>query len=182
MNINPRRAMEILDAADVVCAPAQVNQAVSRIARDISAVLAEANPLVILVMRGAAVFAGQLLPQLAFPLEVDSIDATRYGDATQGGAIVFRAMPISDIAGRTVLVVDDILDEGITLQAIRDKLLAMNAHKVLIAVFADKQTGKPKPLAAEFVGVILPNRYVFGFGMDVHGYWRNLPSVYALKE
>ncbi len=182
MTISSRRATEILDTADLVCSIAQVNAAVSRVACEISAALADTNPLVLVVMRGAMVFAGQLLPQLTFPLEVDSIDASRYGVATQGGEIHFRALPVSDIAGRTVLVVDDILDEGITLQAIRDKLLAMKARKVLIAVFADKQTGKSRPLAADFVGVTLPNRYVFGFGMDVHGYWRNLPSVYALKE
>ncbi len=182
MMISVPSAIEILETADMVCTAAQVNLAVSRVARAITAELAGANPLVLVVMRGAVVFAGQLLPQLKFPLEVDSIDATRYGNTTQGGEIHFRTMPVSDIAGRTVLVVDDILDEGITLQAIRDKLLVMNAHKVLIAVFADKQTSKPKPLAADFIGVTLPDRYVFGFGMDVHGYWRNLPSVYALRD
>lgn len=182
MTITSQRAIEILDTADLVCTDAQVRDAVSRVAREISAALADTNPLVLVVMRGAVVFAGQLLPQLAFPLEVDSVDATRYGNTTQGGEIAFRTMPVSEIANRTVLLVDDILDEGITLQVIRDKLLAMRARKIMTAVFADKQTGKPKPLAADFVGVTLPNRYVFGFGMDVHGYWRNLPSVYALKD
>lgn len=151
-------------------------------ASKINMTLQDANPVVLVVMRGAIVFAGQLLPQLTVPLEVDSIDATRYGNATHGGEIIFRAMPVSNVAGRTVLLIDDILDEGITLHGIREKLLSMNAHKVVLAVLADKQTGKAKPLTADFVGVTLPNRYVFGFGMDIHGYWRNLPSIYAVKE
>jgi hypoxanthine phosphoribosyltransferase len=81
-----------------------------------------------------------------------------------------------------VLVVDDILDEGITLAAIRKRLLEMGAREVYSAVFADKEIGRPKPVAADFVGVKVPNRYVFGFGMDAYGLWRNLPAIYALKD
>lgn len=177
-----KRAHEILETAEEICPASAVSVAVSRVASEINQSLANANPLLMVVMRGAVVFAGQLLPLLDFPLELDYIDATRYGDSTSGGEITFHAMPVSNVAGRVVLLVDDILDEGITLKAIHDKLLAMQARKVMIAVFADKQTGKTKPLAADFTGVTLPNRYVFGYGMDVYGYWRNLPSVYALRE
>ncbi len=180
--MTPARARDILSSAELVCDATQVDAAVSRLAAELNAALASDNPLVMVVMRGAVVFAGQLLPQLNFPLDVDSINATRYGDATRGGEIVFRAMPVSNVAGRLVLLVDDILDEGITLHAIRDKLLSMGARKIMIAVMADKQTGKVKPIAADFTGVTLPDRYVFGFGMDVHGYWRNLPSIYAMKQ
>jgi hypoxanthine phosphoribosyltransferase len=86
------------------------------------------------------------------------------------------------VAGRTVLVVDDILDEGITLAAVRDKLLAQGASAVLSAVFADKDLGRDKPIRADFTGVTVPDRYVFGFGMDAYGLWRNLPAIYALKD
>lgn len=170
-----------MTTADEICSAAAVSQAVSRIASEINQALAGDNPLVIIVLRGALVFAGQLLPQLTFPLTLDSIDATRYGDHTRGGEIIFRAIPVTEVAARTVLLIDDILDEGITLNAIRDKLLAMGARKVMIAVFAEKQTGQRKPLVADFAGIALPNRYVFGYGMDIHGYWRNLPSVHAMK-
>ena len=180
--MTPARARDILSSAELVCDATQVDAAVSRLAAELNAALASDNPLVMVVMRGAVVFAGQLLPQLNFPLDVDSINATRYGDATRGGESGFRAMPVSNEAGRLVLLVDDILDEGITLHAIRDKLLSMGARKIMIAVMADKQTGKVKPIAADFTGVTLPDRYVFGFGMDVHGYWRNLPSIYAMKQ
>jgi hypoxanthine phosphoribosyltransferase len=81
-----------------------------------------------------------------------------------------------------VLVLDDILDEGHTLAAIRDKILGLGAKSFYSAVFADKDLGRVKPIQADFAGISLPNRYVFGFGMDVRGAWRNLPAIYALKE
>ena len=182
MKITPEQARKILRCATQVCPPEAVNAAVARVAGELNAKLRDAYPLVLCVMRGALVFGGQLLPQLDFPLEVDTLDVTRYGDATRGGELVFRAMPATAVAGRTVLLVDDILDEGITLAALRHRLLAQGAIRVLIAVFAVKQTGRSKPVTADFCGVTLPDRYVFGYGMDVYGYWRNLPAIYALNN
>jgi hypoxanthine phosphoribosyltransferase len=180
MPVSSQEALEILRRAEVVCSADVVSAAVTRLAGEINQALREANPLVLCVMRGALVFAGQLLPQLDFPLAVDTLDVTRYGDRTQGGEVQFRQLPATDVAGRTVLVVDDILDQGVTLAAIRDWLLAHGAQRVLIAVFAVKQTARRVPVSADFCGLTVPDRYVFGFGMDVHGYWRNLPVVYAL--
>ena len=85
------------------------------------------------------------------------------------------------VTGRVVLVLDDILDEGVTLAAISQRLREQGASQVLCAVFADKTLGRSKPITADFIGVQLPNRYVFGYGMDVKGAWRNLPAVYAVK-
>ena len=133
-------------------------------------------------MGGAAIFTGQLLPKLDFPLEFGAIEVTRYNNDIQGREITWRLAPRDNVRGRTVLVIDDILDEGITLAAIRKKLLEMGAAKVYCAVFADKAIGRDKPVRADFVGVTVPNRYVFGFGMDAYGLWRNLPAIYALKE
>jgi hypoxanthine phosphoribosyltransferase len=81
-----------------------------------------------------------------------------------------------------LLVVDDILDEGETLHAIKQRVMELGASKFYTAVFADKANGKVKPIRADFVGMELPNRFVFGYGMDVHGAWRNLPAIYAVKE
>lgn len=182
MPISPEAAREMLRNAQLVCAAPDVTAAVARIAGAVNQALREANPLVLCVMRGALVFAGQLLPQLDFPLEVDVLDVTRYGDATRGGTLSIRSLPAAQVAGRTVLLVDDILDEGITLAALRDALMRQGALRVWTAVFAQKQTGRDKPLNADFLGITVPDVYVFGFGMDAHGYWRNLPAVYALKE
>jgi len=182
VKITAKQACEILETADVICSAEEAIEAVERVAREVSAKLQHRNPLVLGVMRGSVVFAGHLLPLLPFPLEFDYLDVTRYRGTTHGGAIDWKVSPGTSVAGRVVLVLDDILDEGHTLAAIRDKLLAAGAHEFYSAVFADKDIGAAKPIAADFVGVRLPNRYVFGFGMDVKGAWRNLPAVYALKD
>ena len=176
-------AQRILDRADEVCSAAEVAGAVSNIAREVTRELAERQPLVLAVMRGAVVFAGALLPRLAFPLEFDYLHVTRYGADNSGADLRWLVKPDRDtIAGRTVLVLDDILDEGITLAAIKSQLLALGATACYTAVFAEKDLGRKKPIEADFVGVTVPNRYVFGFGMDVSGAWRNLPAVYAVNE
>jgi len=180
--LSTAEARRVLDTADLVVPAEVVSSAVERVAREISAALGETHPLVLSVMGGAVVFTGHLLPLLRFPLEFDYVHVTRYGDATSGGELRWIAAPRESIAGRTVLVLDDILDEGVTLAAIRQRMLDNGANACFTAVFADKEIGRPKPVAADFVGVRLPNRYVFGFGMDVSGAWRNLPAIYALKD
>jgi hypoxanthine phosphoribosyltransferase len=179
--VDPAEARAVLTAAEEVCPAAEVAAAIRRLAGDITARLGNAHPLVLAVMSGAVYFAGQLLPLLRFPLEFDYIHATRYRGTTAGGGIEWRALPASGVAGRTVLVLDDILDEGPTLAAIRQRLVSLGAQEVLTAVLADKAIGRPKPLAADFIGLTVPDRYVFGCGMDVHGAWRNLPAIYAVK-
>jgi len=177
-----QQAWDILEAAEQVCSAAVVSETVARLAADITAALGDAQPLILSVMGGAVVFTGQLLPQLRFPLDFDYIHVSRYGNATSGGELDWKVMPRENVSGRNILVLDDILDEGHTLAAIREKVIGMGAKSFRSAVFADKQTGRPKPIQADFVGLTLPDRYVFGFGMDVHGAWRNLPAIYAVKE
>ncbi|MCK9283772.1 MAG: hypoxanthine-guanine phosphoribosyltransferase [Rhodocyclaceae bacterium] len=174
-------AERILAEAELVVCAEDVKEAVKHVAKAVVGRLSGEFPLVLAVMGGATIFAGHLLPLLGFPLEYDYLHATRYGDATTGGELAWVVEPRAAVAGRTVLLVDDILDEGITLAAIRERLLTQGAKAVFTAVFADKQIDRPKPIAADFVGLQLPNRYVFGFGMDVKGAWRNLPAVYAVK-
>ncbi len=176
------QAWEILHSAEQLCSAALVAASVARVASEISAKLGERYPVVLSVMGGAVVFAGQLLPQLHFPLDLDYIHATRYRNTTQGQEIAWKVMPKEDIKGRVVLVVDDILDEGHTLAAVRAKLIEMGAAEFYCAVLAVKDTGQAKPIQSDFAGLTLPNSYVFGYGMDVQGMWRNLPEIYALKE
>ena len=175
------QAWEILNSAEELCSAEAVSAAVERIALEISRRLQDRNPLVLGVMRGSVVFAGQLLPLLRFPLEFDYLDVTRYGDTTHGGTINWKVSPGTAVTGRVVLLVDDILDQGYTLAAIRGKMLEAGAQEFYSAVFADKENGKTKPVRADFVGMELPNRFVFGYGMDIHGAWRNLPAIYAVR-
>ncbi len=174
-------AEEILAQAEKLCSPHKVAEAYERVAKDITAQLTGQNPLVLCVMKGAVVFAGQLLPMLRFPLDFDYIHATRYRNQTYGSELDWRFFPQGIIAGRQVLVLDDILDEGHTLAAIRDRCLAEGATAFYSAVLVEKLLDKPKPIAADFVGLHVPDRYVFGCGMDINGLWRNLPAIYALR-
>jgi len=139
-------------------------------------------PLVLGVMGGAVVFTGNLLPQLTFPLEFDYIHVTRYGDLDRGGEVVWKVIPRQDVKGRTIIIVDDILDEGETLAHVKQRLLDMGAAEVILAVFADKELGKVKPVQADIVGLTVPNQFVVGFGMDAHGYWRNLPGLWVIRD
>lgn len=182
MSLTSAEARALLARSEQLLAPEAVKQVVVRIAGEITAALSEEQPMLLAVMRGAVVFAGQLLPLLRFPLEFDYLDASRYGKATRGGELDWRVDVPATVRDRTVLIVDDILDEGHTLAAIRRRLLDAGARRVLIAVFADKDLGKSKPVTADFIGTPLPNRYVFGFGLDVRGLWRNLPAIYALRQ
>ena len=172
---------QLLDNAELIASAEAVQDTLARLAKEIGTDVGKTFPLVLAVMGGAVVFAGQLLPRLAFPLEFDYLHVTRYRGNTRGGAIEWRVLPGKNVAGRTVLVLDDILDEGETLAAVRDKLLELGAAKVLTAVLTDKQNHLNKPIRADYVGLQVPDRYVFGCGMDVYGLWRNLPAIYALK-
>ena len=179
------RARELLKNAELLFDQDTVQASITRMADVLNTRFnAEGTkefPLVLGVMGGAVVFTGNLLPQLSFPLEFDYIHVSRYGDDDKGGEVVWKVIPRSNVAGRTVIVLDDILDEGETLAHVKQRLLDMGASEVILAVFADKAIGKSKPVQADIVGLVIPNRFVVGFGMDAYGYWRNLPGLWAIK-
>jgi hypoxanthine phosphoribosyltransferase len=181
VTISSREARAILQDAEMICSADEVQAAVRRVAGEINATLADSHPLVLSVMGGGVVFTGQLLPQLGFPLDFDYLHVSRYGNEKQGGALHWKVAPRENVKGRVVLVLDDILDEGETLHAIRQRVMGLGASAFYSAVFADKENGKAKPMRADFVGMELPNRFVFGYGMDIHGAWRNLPAIYAVR-
>ena len=172
---------QLLDQATLIHNTEAVATAIARLGIEITQALADAEPVVICVMGGGVVFAGQLLTHLSFPLELDYVHASRYQNNTVGLTLDWKALPKLDLSGRTVLVVDDILDDGINLLAIKEKCLALGAKQVLSAVLVEKALDHVKPIRADFVGLEVPNRYVFGYGMDAYGWWRNLSSIYALN-
>ena len=179
MNPSPQ---QLLTNSEVIYTPQEVNDAIHALALQITQDLSDQAPLVLTVMNGGLYFAGQLLPKLSFALEQDYVQATRYQGGIEGKEIAWRTAPTDKIKGRVVLLLDDILDAGITLSAVRDECLALGAAQVKVAVLTEKDLGQPKPIQADYVGLTVPNRYVFGCGMDVYGWWRNLPAIYALKE
>ena len=171
-----------LQHAELIYSQDAVNEAISNIANQLNIEYANKCPLVLCVMGGAVYFTGQLLSKLTFALELDYVQATRYLDNTSGGDIKWAVMPKDNVSNRAVLLIDDILDEGVTLKAVADKCFSKGAISVKIAVLLDKQLSKHKPISADFIGLTVSNRYVFGCGMDVYGWWRNLPAIYALKD
>ena len=176
------RAWQILESAELIHIAAAVDAAIERVAAEIGATLKDQFPLVLSVMGGAVVFTGRILPLLNFPLDFDYIHASRYGVATSGGPVEWKVEPKGNVAGRVVLVLDDILDIGDTMLAIRERVLGLGARAFYSAVLTDKKKTASKPICADFVGLSLPDRYVFGCGMDAHGVWRNLPAIYALRQ
>ncbi|MDR3351887.1 MAG: hypoxanthine-guanine phosphoribosyltransferase [Zoogloeaceae bacterium] len=180
--MTPAAARALLAEAELIHSAATVEAAVADVAARIRARLADENPVMLCVMSGAVPFAGRLLTQLDFPLDFDYLHVSRYGEKLHGQEkLTWRIGPWISLADRVVLVVDDILDEGITLKTICERIRQMGARSVLSAVFVEKETGRPKPVAADFVGLRVPDRFVFGFGMDIGGAWRNLPAIYAEK-
>lgn len=169
--------------ADCLADDAAVEAALDRMAAEITARLADSNPLVYTVMNGGLILAGRILPRLPFPLEVAYLHATRYGHALQGTLLDWRVRPTQDLRGRSVLVLDDILDEGQTLNAIIEHLKAEGAREVLSAVLVHKlHERKAYPgMRADFSGLDIADRFLFGCGMDYKGYWRNAPGIYAVK-
>jgi hypoxanthine phosphoribosyltransferase len=175
-------ALAVKASADCVVSEEEIRDAAKRMGAQISQDLADKNPLVITVMNGGLYPAGLLLPHITAPMQLDYLHATRYRGETEGGELVWARTPTYDLTGRHVLIIDDILDEGYTLEAILRCCLTQEPESVSTAVLANKLHDRgPRP-DVTYCGVDVPDRYVFGCGMDYKGYWRNLPAIYAVAE
>src|ERR1051325_5630628 len=148
---DPQAAWRFLEQSDLIAGADEIQHALRRIAAEVTAALAAAYPLILVVMGGAVVFAGQILPLLRFPLDLDYIHASRYGVETRGSKIDWRVPPPAHVRGRAVLVLDDILDGGQTMAAIRDRLLELGAQSFQSAVLVEKRLAQPKPIKADFL-------------------------------
>ncbi|MDE1463028.1 hypoxanthine-guanine phosphoribosyltransferase [Spartinivicinus poritis] len=173
---------EVYAEADCLYDDAEVEAAIDRMGQAITADLANSNPLVFCIMNGGLVTSGKLLTKLNFPLQIDYIHATRYRNETRGGELNWLVKPNTEMKGRNVLIIDDILDEGHTLAAIVDYCRKAEAKSVITAVLVEKKHDrKGVSLDADYIGLQIEDRYIFGYGMDYKGYWRNAPGIYALK-
>lgn len=138
-------------------------------------------PIFLPVMNGGLIYAGQLLPLIDIPVQVDYIHATRYRNTTEGFSLEWKVYPQHELLNRVVIILDDILDEGLTLDAIVKFCKDKGARTVLSAVLVTKQHDRRNEnIIADFSALDVPDRYVFGYGMDYKGYLRNLDSIYAL--
>jgi len=183
MSVTREQAQQVFDEADCLHDAAAVTAAYERLAAAIEPVYAALNPLILCVMTGGLHATSEITQRLRFPLEIDYLHATRYRGETTGGGLVWKVQPQpARISGRHVLVIDDILDEGNTLVEIRKALRQFEPASLRVAVLAKKIHDRCTPDAhAEFVGLEVEDRYVFGCGMDYKEYWRQLPAIYAVK-
>ncbi|MEE7547408.1 hypoxanthine-guanine phosphoribosyltransferase [Xanthomonas sp. Kuri4-1] len=176
---------QALAQADLLVDRPALDAAISRIADDIARDYQGEVPVYLTIMHGALPFAGQLALELGArgqDLQFDYLHATRYRGETSGGELVWKHRPATALFGRRVILVDDILDEGYTLQGVRQWCLEQGATDVRLAVLTVKRHDRCVPgIAADYLGVEVPDRYVFGFGMDVNEQLRGLPAVYAMK-
>ena len=178
----PAVLTQVIARATELHSSGQIEQAIDTMAKKITQDLQDLNPVILCVMIGGVVLTGQLLTRLDCHLQVDYIHATRYQNKTVGSELVWLNEPRIDLTNRAVLVVDDILDGGITLAEIIKYCKNKGANLVKSAVLVDKITSRAEEglATADYTGIRVENRYVYGYGMDYKGYFRNAPGIYAV--
>ncbi|MDH3419386.1 MAG: hypoxanthine-guanine phosphoribosyltransferase [Gammaproteobacteria bacterium] len=175
-----REALEVREAASEIASAGEIRAVLDRLAVEITDVLAESCPVLLAIMHGGVFTAVELSRRLDFPHEFDYVHASRYGKALTGGQLDWHVYPRESLRGRHVLVVDDILDKGETLAAVLEALTGIGVERVYTAVLIEKALEASRP-TADFVGLTVPDAYVFGCGMDYKGFWRGLSALYAVR-
>lgn len=173
----------VLRNSECLITAADVNAAYDKLAAQLNLHYAGLNPIVMVVMNGGLIPAGQLLTRLNFFHRMEYIHATRYRDNAATNDLKWKMRPHTEIKGEHVLLIDDIFDEGYTLKAIVDELQQAQPSTLNCCVLLNKKHDRKVPdFSADFVGTEVVDRYIYGCGMDYHGYLRHLPGIYALKE
>jgi len=171
----------ILKEADCLHDKNEVEQALDKMAFAIEQEYHDKNPIIICVLTGAIIAMGHILTRLNIPLQIDYIHATRYNNGVTGGAIKYIAEPVLELENRHILLCDDILDEGKTLIEITKYCELKKAKSIKTAVLFNKLHSRKENIKADFIGLDIEDRYVFGYGMDYKSYLRNVSGVYAVK-
>lgn len=182
MSITDQQAHQVLLKAECCYTKAQIETAIDQMAAAITADLGGKNPLLLCVMTGGLIITGDLLLRLDFPLQYDYIHASRYAGKTRGSTLNWISKPHLPLKGRHVLIVDDILDEGITLKELIAYCEQEQVASARTAVLVSKLHERKHMDTADYVGLTVEDRYVFGYGMDYKGYLRNVPGIYAVNE
>ena len=178
-------AKKVLDNAELIYSAQQIDQAINQLALDINKQLAGSDePIIVLpIMNGGLILSGHLLTRLQFPLMVDYLHATRYRDTTMGNELQWKVKPRQSLKGRTLLIIDDIFDEGFTLEAVLAFCEEQKVEQAYTVVLIEKDHPRVKAdINCDFIGMRVDDKYVFGFGMDYKGYHRNLNAIYAVNE
>ncbi len=180
----PAHIRSVFKEATCLYTKAEVEAALDCLATSISYELADSNPLFLCVPIGGIIPLGTLLPRLDFPLEVDYVHATRYGMGCEGKDVDWLVKPRTELKDRTIVIVDDVLDRGVTLQELTDYCKGEGAAKVYSAVLVNKKDARlPEGLPeADFCGLETGNEWLFGYGLDYKGYLRNAPGIYSIDK
>jgi len=162
----------------------EIEAAINNVAKEMNKELAGKTPLFLCVMNGAVIFMGQLITKLTFPLQIDYIHATRFRGKMSGGDLLWVTKPTSDLKDRTIVIIEDILDAGLTLASIIDYCNQQGAKEVYTAVLVDKQTPREKGGVekTDFTGMYVEDKFLIGYGLDYEGFFRNLPAIYAVEK
>ena len=174
--------MQVRAHSDVLVSTAAVQLALDEMALRIARSCAQHDPLLLCVMNGGLFTTSEIARRCDFAMQMDYLQVSRYRSATSGGELHWLARPQVALAGRVVVVIDDILDRGNTLAEVLAWCRGEGAAEVLSAVLVDKRITAPRAIAADIVGVQCPDRYLYGCGMDYRGYWRNLPAIYGVRD
>ena len=178
----PTHIKDVLAKATCLFTREEVDAGLDKMAKELHEQLEDSDPILLVVMIGGCIPAGHLLTRLDFPLEVDYVNATRYQSGLRGGEIHWRSEPKAELKGRNVIILDDVLDGGLTLSAIVEYCQDKEAANVYTAVLVDKERVREKGGVekADFTGLVCENRYIFGYGLDYKEYLRNAPGIYAI--
>lgn len=162
---------------------AMIHDRLDQIAAQISADYHDRELTVIAVLNGSLIFMADLLRRIPLPLKLDCLSAASYrGGAEPTGEVVFKQVALPDIAGRHILILDDILDSGHTLAAIREKLKTADPLSVRVCVLLRKKKTRQHPVDADYVGFEIEDEFVVGYGLDYMERYRNLPCVGVLRK
>lgn len=181
--VAPNRALlEARERAELLIPYDEVVKAIDQLSVRLTLACADTNPLLLCVMQGGLAFAGALQQRLHFPLECDYLQVGRYGAGTSGSTLTWRVKPQASLEDRVVVLIDDVLDQGVTLAELQRWAAEQGAREVISAVLVDKQISTPRNVRADYAALQCPDRFLLGWGMDLAGYWRNLDGIYALGD
>lgn len=172
---------DILQNSSLVFSEQEVDSAIQQIADKIQCHVGSSAIVLMCVMTGGLYFCAKLMAKLTMPIELDYVQANRYQHDLRGGSLIWTKSPSINLKNKIVVIIDDILDEGITLNGVKASCQQLGASQVLTAVLAEKNNHLNKAISADFIGLSVPNKFVFGCGMDAYGWWRNLPEIRSLS-
>lgn len=160
----------------------EIEASIDRIASQMTKDLADKNPLFICILNGAFMFASELMKKINTPLELTFVKLSSYSGTSTTGSVKELLGLAEDIEGRTLVIVEDIVDTGHTISSILEELSRKNPKEIKIATLLFKPNALKKELTLDYVALEIPNDFIVGYGLDYDGYGRNLPDIYKVKE